>query len=76
MKQLAGKVVNLKTNKTVTVLVERLWQHPLYKKRMRKSKKYLVHNETEGLQLGTKVIIEGCRPISKRKNFKVLRVVK
>jgi small subunit ribosomal protein S17 len=76
MKQLAGKVVNLKTNKTVTVLVERLWQHPLYKKRMRKSKKFLVHNEIEGLQLGTKVIIEGCRPISKRKNFKVLRIVK
>ncbi len=73
MKQLTGKVVSLKTNKTVTVLVERFWQHPLYKKRIRKGKKYLVHNEIEGLKLGNKVMIQECIPISKRKRFKLIR---
>lgn len=73
MKQFRGTVINTKMTKTATVLVERLWQHPLYKKRIKKSKKYLVDNQL-GAKQGDKVIIEECRPLSKRKKFKIIKI--
>lgn len=72
MKQLKGKVINAKMKNTVTVLVKHLWQHPLYKKRVTKSKKYLV-DDNLGVKIDDKVIIEECRPISKKKRFKVIK---
>ena len=72
MKQLIGKVISDKMEKTVTVLVERLWQHPVYKKRIKKSKKYLCAKDIK-VKVGDKVIIEECRPISKRKKFRVIK---
>jgi len=75
MKQFKGTVISTKMQKTASVLVERLWRHPLYKKTNRRSKKYLCHDEI-GVKKGEKVVIQGCRPMSKRKRFKIMKVIK
>lgn len=64
---LQGVVTSDKTDKTITVKVERRVMHPLYKKYVRQSKKYLAHDETNSAKVGDKVSIQECRPISKRK---------
>ena len=61
--------------KTVTVLVERQFPHPLYGKVIKRSKKYLAHDPEEKDKLGDVVEIIESRPISKRKRFRVLRLV-
>jgi len=69
---LVGTVVSDKTNKTVTVLVERKVRHPLYGKIVRRSKKYHAHDEDNSFHTGETVRIEETRPISKTKTWKVL----
>jgi small subunit ribosomal protein S17 len=64
---LQGTVVSNKTDKTITVLVERRLRHPLYKKFIRRSKKYAAHDENNTCQIGDVVRIVECRPISKTK---------
>ena len=66
---LTGRVTSDKMDKTITVLVERRVIHPLYKKFIRKSKKYAAHDELNVCKEGDKVRIEECRPISKRKTW-------
>jgi len=66
---LQGVVVSNKTDKTVTVLVERRVMHPLYKKFIRSSKKYHVHDEQNRCREGDVVRIVECRPISKTKRW-------
>ena len=74
MKKLTGKVIKAKTARTVTVLVERFWKHPIYQKRMKRSKKYLVDDQI-GAKVNDKVIIQETRPISKRKRWKVTKIL-
>jgi len=69
---LAGRVVSDKMDKTVTVLVERRVMHPLYKKFIRRSKKYAAHDEANACKEGDFVQIEECPPISKRKAWLVV----
>ncbi|OYW44296.1 MAG: 30S ribosomal protein S17 [Sphingomonadales bacterium 32-68-7] len=69
---LTGTVVSDKTDKTVTVLVERKVKHPLYGKIIRRSKKYHAHDESNEFKSGDTVRIEETRPISKTKSWKVL----
>ena len=69
---LKGKVINNKNNKTIVVLVERKYQHPLLKKIIKSKKKYHVHDEKNKFKKGDNVIIEESRPYSKSKFFKVL----
>ena len=69
---LVGTVVSDKTDKTVTVLVERKVKHPLYGKIIRRSKKYHAHDEGNEFRPGDTVRIEETRPISKTKTWKVL----
>lgn len=69
---LQGLVVSDKMDKTVTVLVERRVRHPLYKKFIRRSKRYHAHDEANAFKLGDTVQIEECRPISKTKSWRVL----
>jgi len=69
---LTGRVVSDKMDKTVTVLVERRVMHPLYKKFIRKSKKYAAHDDTNLCTEGDVVQIEECPPISKRKVWTVV----
>lgn len=69
---LTGRVTSDKMEKTVTVLVERRVMHPLYKKFIRRSKKYAAHDEANLCKEGDTVRIEECRPISKRKAWLVI----
>ncbi|MCP5402309.1 MAG: 30S ribosomal protein S17 [Novosphingobium sp.] len=69
---LIGTVVSDKTDKTVTVLVERKVKHPLYGKIIRRTKKYHAHDEDNAFSTGERVRIEETRPISKSKTWKVL----
>ena len=66
---LTGRVTSDKMDKTITVLVERRIMHPLYKKFIRRSKKYAAHDENNVCKEGDAVRIEECRPISKRKTW-------
>ena len=74
-RQLTGKVVSDKMDKTVTVLVERQVMHPVIGKVVRRTKKYHAHNEGNDAKLGDTVVIEECRPISKTKAWRVTRLV-
>ena len=69
---LQGVVVGDKANKTITVVVERRVMHPIYKKFVRRSKKYYAHDEDNSHKVGDVVRIEECRPISKSKSWRVL----
>jgi len=69
---LVGTVTSDKTEKTVTVLVERKVRHPLYGKIIRRSKKYHAHDETNEFVVGDQVRIEETRPISKTKSWRVI----
>ena len=66
---LTGRVTSDKMDKTITVLVERRVIHPLYKKFIRRSKKYAAHDEANLCKIGDTVRIEECRPFSKRKTW-------
>ena len=70
---LTGRVVSDKMDKTVTVLVERRVMHPLYKKFIRRSKKYAAHDGTNLCKEGDVVQIQECPPISKRKAWLVVQ---
>ncbi len=69
---LEGTVVSNKMEKTITVRVERYIKHPLYKKFIKRSKKYTVHDEQNSYKDGDKVQIRECRPLSKLKRWEVV----
>jgi small subunit ribosomal protein S17 len=69
---LQGVVVSDKADKTVIVRVERRVMHPLYKKFIRRSKKYAAHDENNAYKTGDMVAIRECRPLSKRKRWEVI----
>jgi small subunit ribosomal protein S17 len=71
-KMLIGTVVSTKMKDTVTVAVNRYVKHPKYKKYIVKTKKFLAHDPGNTKQMGERVTIEACRPLSKRKSFKVV----
>ncbi len=71
-KTFAGTVVKAAMVDTCTVSVERYVKHPKYKKYMRLSKKFLVHNPGNTAKIGDKVVIRETRPISKRKHFVIV----
>ena len=75
-KEFVGKVVSATNNKTITVLVESYKNHPLYHKRVKSSKKYCVHDETNKAKVGDTVRIVECKPISKTKHFYLAEIVK
>ena len=68
-RELVGKVVSSVNNKTITVLVETYKKDPLYGKRVKSSKKYAVHDETNKAKVGDIVRIVETKPISKTKRF-------
>lgn len=70
-KKFKGVVVSDKMDKTVVVRVNRFVKHPKYGKFLQTSKRYKAHDEANEYKTGDKVIIEGTRPISKDKTFKV-----
>jgi len=75
MKKFSGVVISDKMQKSAVVVVESSWAHPLYKKIVRHSKKYLVDNQKKA-KTGDKVIITECRPLSARKRFVITEILK
>lgn len=69
---LEGDVVSDKTDKTITVLVERRFKHPVYRKYVKRSDRYSAHDEANHFKAGDRVQIIECRPISKTKRWTVL----
>ena len=74
MKIFSGKVIATKMAKTATVAVERIVAHPVYQKRLKKVRKYQVHDEL-GVTVGQTVRFVACKPISKMKKWKIVEVV-
>ena len=70
-----GTVTSDKMAKTITVLVERTYKHPKYKKYVRKQKKYHAHDEEGRAKIGDRVEIEACRPLSRLKRYRLVRVI-
>ena len=69
---LSGVICKAANKNTVVVQVERTFKHPIYKKYIKRSKKYHAHDETDAFKVGDKVMIEETRPISKLKTWKVI----
>jgi len=67
-----GVVVSDKMTKTVMVEVQRRVMHPIYKKYIRRSKKFAAHDEADSAKIGDKVFIRECRPMSKRKHWELI----
>lgn len=70
-----GQVVSDKMDKTVVVAVETLRRHPLYKKAIRRTKKYKVHDEGNVCKVGDRVKILETRPLSKEKRWRVIEII-
>ena len=68
-----GVVVSIKMEKSIVVLVETKYKHPLYKKTVKRSKKYVAHDENNECNIGDFVQIEECRPLSKRKCYRLVK---
>ncbi len=75
VRTLIGRVVSDKMDKTVTVKVERLVAHPLYKKYIKRFTKLMAHDEKNRCREGDLVEIAPCRPLSKQKSWRVVRIV-
>jgi len=74
--QLTGRVVSNKMDKTIAVAIDRLVKHPTYGKYVRRTTKVLAHDENNECREGDVVAIAECRPLSRRKTWRLVRVVK
>ena len=70
-----GKVVSDKSDKTITVEVVNYKKHPKYGKRKKKKKKYSAHDEKNQAKIGDKVLIEEVRPLSKTKRYRLVKIL-
>ena len=68
-----GVVVSNSMDKSIVVLIETKYKHPLYKKTVKRSKKFIVHDENNECQIGDRVEITECRPLSKRKCHRIVK---
>lgn len=74
-KQRTGVVTSNKMDKTVTVSIERKVKHPIYGKTVKKSKKFLAHDESNTCNIGDTVRIMETRPLSKRKRWRLVEII-
>jgi small subunit ribosomal protein S17 len=75
VKQQVGIVISNKMQKTIVVKIENRYPHPMYYKTLIKTKKYLAHDELEECNIGDQVLVEECRPLSKRKCWKLIKIL-
>ena len=75
LKQKIGQVISTNMQKTVVVKVTTKFLDPTYKKVLSKNKKYLVHDNNEVLNVGDKILIQECRPISKKKSWILVSII-
>jgi small subunit ribosomal protein S17 len=74
-KMFIGKVSSNRMDKSITVTVERRFRHPLYKKYVTRTSKFLAHDEENSCQIGDKVRIMETRPLSKRKTWRLVEII-
>ncbi|MBI2625316.1 MAG: 30S ribosomal protein S17 [Candidatus Nealsonbacteria bacterium] len=74
-RKLTGIIVSDKMQKTVVVEVERIKEHPKYKRRFRVHKRYKAHDQNQEYHVGDRVVIEESRPISKEKRWRVIKKI-
>jgi len=74
-REIQGNVIKIAGDKTATVLVERRVMHPRYHKVVKRFKKYLVHDERNELKVGDEIVAVECRPMSKRKAFRLKSIL-
>ena len=75
VKQEIGIVISNKMQKTIVVKIENRYSHPIYSKIIIKTKKYLAHDELEECNIGDQVLLQECRPLSKRKRWKLMKII-
>jgi small subunit ribosomal protein S17 len=75
VKQKIGIVISNKMQKTIVVKIEDRYSHPMYSKTLIKTKKYLAHDELEECNIGDEVLVQECRPLSKRKRWKLVEIL-
>jgi small subunit ribosomal protein S17 len=75
-RQITGTVIKRAGEKSATILVERKVLHPRYHKTVKRFKKYIIHDERGEAKVGDTVSAIECRPISKRKSFRLLKILK
>jgi small subunit ribosomal protein S17 len=75
VKQQIGIVISNRMQKTIVVKIENKYPHPLYSKTLVKTKKYLAHDEQDKCNIGDQVLLEECRPLSKKKRWKLIEIL-
>lgn len=75
VKQQVGIVISNKMQKTIVVKIENRYSHPIYSKTLIKTKKYLAHDELDECKIGDQVVVQECRPLSKRKRWKLIQIL-
>ena len=75
-RQMTGVVVSTANSKSAVVAVTRTFLHPRYRKYVKRTKKYMVHDEHDRCGLGDEVLIEECRPMSKRKRWRMRSIIR
>lgn len=75
VKQRIGIVVSNKMQKSIVVKIENRYPHPIYSKTVIRTKKYLAHDEYSECNIGDEVLLEECRPLSKKKCWKLVKVL-
>tara|TARA_Y100000385_G_C13093000_1_gene639784 strand:+ start:2367 stop:2621 length:255 start_codon:yes stop_codon:yes gene_type:complete len=75
VKEKIGIVISNKMQKTVVVKIESRYSHPIYSKIMIKTRKYLAHDEMNECNIGDQVLVQECRPLSKKKRWSVSKII-
>lgn len=75
LKEKIGIVVSNKMQKTIVVKIESRYSHPIYSKIMTKTKKYLAHDQFDECNIGDQVLVQECRPLSRRKRWKLVKII-
>jgi small subunit ribosomal protein S17 len=74
-RSIVGRVLSNKMDKTISVAIERRVRHPVYQKYIRRTTKLLAHDEGNECRAGDTVMIEECRPLSRHKSWRLVRVL-
>jgi len=75
VKEKVGIVISNNMQKTIVVKVENKYPHPIYSKTIIKTKKYLVHDDIGECNIGDQVLVQECRPLSRRKRWKLIKII-
>lgn len=75
VKQQIGIVISNKMQKTIVVKIENRYSHSMYSKTLVKTKKYLAHDEQERCNIGDQVLLQECRPLSRKKRWKLIEII-